>query len=66
MRSSVTRARPILLQISSDIHSELRWDIRIYRIWPEVKYICIWLYWKRVLGCRPRVYLKCIWPEAKY
>ena len=21
-----------------------RWDIRIYRIWPEAKYICISLY----------------------
>ena len=43
-----------------------RWEIRMYHIWPETKYICIWLYLKRVLGCRPRMYLKCIWPEAKY
>ena len=35
---------------------------------PETKYICIWLYLslKRVLGCRPRMYLKYIWPEAEY
>ena len=38
-----------------------RWEILIYRIiWPEAKYMCIWLYLKRVLGYRPRMYLKCI------
>eukprot|EP00967_Tisochrysis_lutea_P140749 scaffold257651_cov25-Tisochrysis_lutea.AAC.1 len=37
--------------------SKPRWEIRIYRIWPEAKYICIWLYLnlKRALGCRPRM-----------
>ena len=43
-----------------------RWEIRIFRIWAEAKFICSWLYLKRVLGCRPRMYLQCIWPEAKY
>eukprot|EP00967_Tisochrysis_lutea_P123554 scaffold205757_cov34-Tisochrysis_lutea.AAC.1 len=37
--------RPALLPYPS-------WEIRIYRIWPKSKYICIWLYLKRVLGSR--------------
>ena len=32
----------------------------------QTKYICIGLYLKRVLGSRPRMYFKCIWPEAKH
>eukprot|EP00967_Tisochrysis_lutea_P124682 scaffold208650_cov27-Tisochrysis_lutea.AAC.2 len=40
-----------------------RWEILIYRIiWPEAKYMCIWLYLKRVLGYRPRMPSTCKLP----
>ena len=53
-----------------------RWEIRIYRIWPEANwpnagvfgYIAVF---EAPPGCRPRTCLKCIWlfglrPQAKY
>ena len=46
-----------------------------HRLNTKYTYMCIWLYYlKREaqpgpglwVVCRPRMYLKCIWPEAKY